>query len=93
MTDPHALFRAYQTAQLAFDADATLATLPALEAAERAYYDALYAARAEWNALPDNAAKASAETNACDTEGADENELYWFDIALRTYAMTPEGGW
>lgn len=93
MTDSHALFQAHQAAQAAFDADGTLLTLPALEAAERAFFAALAAASAEWNAIPEGAAKSSAETNAYDTEGTDENELYWLDIAIRTYAMTPEGGW
>lgn len=94
----HPLFAAQQAAQAAFDADdLNLAKLQALDAADAAFYAALGAARAEWQALPEGDAKASAETNAYDTvveqEGALRDELYWLDIALRTYAMTPEGGW
>ena len=90
-----ALFQAlHGRPRAGFDADElNLGALQALEAAERAFYGALGAAHAEWLALPEGGAKASAEQNAWDTEGTDEDELYWLQIALATYAMTPEGGW
>jgi len=57
------------------------------DAARADYFSKLAAARAEWNALPEGDRKGSSEDNAYDTEGTDTNELYWFEIALRTYEM------
>jgi hypothetical protein len=81
----------YQTcieADAAFHADdLNLDKLRVSDAAFAAYQMAIKAARAEWYALPGGDLKDSAETNAHDTEGTEIDELYWFEIAIRTYEM------
>ena len=86
------LFQALKQAEASFEADASLANLDALEAAERAYFSALGATRAAWAALPEGERKDSAELNAYDTveeNSADRaDELYRLQIAISTYELT-----
>lgn len=80
------LYQAYTKAEAAWNAaEMDLDLLWAADAAYKAYSAELIAARDEWAALRDSEAKSSATTNAYDTEGTDEDELYWFQIALSTY--------
>lgn len=65
--------------------DMNLDKLHSYEAAERAWNAAVAAKRAEWNALPEGDQKSSAHENADDTEGTFEDELYWLQIAVRSY--------
>lgn len=65
--------------------DLNLDKLNAYEQAEREYLSAVAAARAEWNALPSGDLKMSAEENAYDTEGTAEDELFWIQVAIRSY--------
>ena len=93
MTD---LFTQMIEAKAAFNADldanpngGDLTTLRALEAAERAYFDAEAKAREAWEALPEGEAKDSAELNASDTMSENgvpnTNRLFFFEIAVRSY--------
>jgi len=64
--------------------------LDKLHASDKAFADymaAMAAARKVWMALPAGDAKDSAETNADDTEGCAEDELFWLEIAIRTFEM------
>jgi hypothetical protein len=71
-----------------------LAKGKAWDQAEFAYSNGLAAARAEFNALPNNLAKQSAEENANDTEGCEIDQLYWFQIAISSYwLMLAEPGY
>lgn len=89
MTTP--LFRAMRQAA-AFEADAlSLEKLTALGAAEKAYCAAVRKAQAAWDALPEGAAKDSAEVNANDTaieqavNAADQ--LYRLEMAVASYEI------
>lgn len=81
------LFQRVQAAEAAFALNNDLVVLHKLEDAERAYYDAVAAARAEWNVLPAGDRKDSAEQNAYDTEGCDVDELRWFEIAIMSFGL------
>jgi hypothetical protein len=82
------IFQAHAAAEAAYQADdMNISLLNASDAAFAAYMKATATARDEWNALPKGDAKDSAETNAEDTEGTDVDQLYWYEIAIRTYEM------
>lgn len=66
--------------------DCNLDKLNAYEAAERAWEARRSELRAQWNALPQNEAKDSAEDNANDSEGT-EDELVWLEVAIRGYYL------
>lgn len=79
-------FNALRQAEQAFEAaPMDLAASDALEAAERAYYTALEAARTAFNALPEGVTKQRAEENAHDTDGARTDKLKFLQAALSTY--------
>ena len=89
MTNTTALYQIHVAAEAAMIA-ADYELITACQVADRAYaayVAAVSAARAEWNALPVGERKDSAEQNAYDTEGCDEDELRWFEIAISTYEM------
>jgi hypothetical protein len=86
-----ALFQAFTAADAAWNADElNLDLLRASDAAYAAYMAAVAATRAEWNAIPEGNGKFSAEINAHDTEGTDIDELFWLEIAIRTYEINGE---
>ena len=98
MIDAHALLKAYTDAEAAANASVGVdgwggdpALFGAADKAFAAYVKAEGEAQARWYAIPDSAAKDSAYDNAYDTEGT-LNLLYWFQIALSTYAMNIDGG-
>lgn len=83
-----ALYNSMIEANAAFAADElNLEKLRVLEAAETAYYAAVAAKRAEWNARPTGDRKDSAEQNAVDTEGCEIDQLRWYEVALMTYNL------
>jgi hypothetical protein len=86
------LFAAYQAADAAVDAavayDAKV--WKAADVASAAYFAAVAAKTAKWNALPECDAKCSAEENANDTvyvelAGSPEDRLFWLQIAIGSY--------
>jgi hypothetical protein len=88
------LYQAYKKADAAFEASSTNLDLCNISNETfTAYMQAVGAARKEWEAITGSAAKDSAENNAFDTEGAVEDELYWFEIALSTYKMNIDCGY
>lgn len=87
------LFQTYQAAEAAMIAgEYSVELCRAYDAAGRAYYGAISHKRAEWSAIPYNAAKSSAETNADDTEDTDIDELRWLEIAFYTYRDAIDSG-
>jgi hypothetical protein len=87
------LFQTYQAAEAASnaaheaDAPDAIALGQVSDRAFAAWRAAVAEARTIWQSFPAGARKSSAETNAEDTEGCAEDELRWFDIAIRTYEM------
>ncbi len=61
--------------------------LNAYEKAERAYGNAVAAKRAEWNALPNDEQKMSAEQNADETEDCELDRLRWLEVAIGGYHL------
>ena len=87
------LYAAMIKAESAWEADDTnLKLLNAADHAREAYFTALAAKRAQWNALPKGEAKDSAEDNAYDTIAESDprlgaDEIAWFDYAIRSYEI------
>lgn len=79
-----ALFAKYQAASDALDAGGAW---DAFNAVAVAYNEAVAAKTAEWDAIPENAAKWNAEDNANDTVhvervGHADDRLFWLEIAI-----------
>lgn len=91
MTDLFAKLNAAEAAYEAFgfnvsldQLDACFEALRALEDARCAYYSAIRERKAVWDTLRGEN-RGSAIDNAYDTEGTDTDELYWLEIAIRSY--------
>jgi hypothetical protein len=82
------VYAAYVAAEAAYNSDSmNLDLMRVADAAFSRYMQEIKVAREKFESLPDCLAKDSAITNAYDTEGTDKDELYWFEIALRTFDL------
>ena len=63
-----------------------LEALRVMEAAEREYNSAVADKSAEWDALPRDDTRSSAEENADDTD-THGDRLYWLEVAVRSYYL------
>jgi hypothetical protein len=88
------LFNAMNAAEAAMIAsDYDLDLCKVADKAREDFYAKMKTLRDAWNAIPNSDAKGSAIDSAYDTEGTDENELLWLDIAARTYEMNIDCGY